>query len=443
MALIEKEDASIVSTLLAKEWFDEVQDGSVRIELPEPDGDYFYTATRLLSWYPVINSKGATYEKEDFDEGLLSTLIGKQANLTHDKAKVIGSIFAVVANDEGIDVGVRIDREQADIHGLDPEDLRDGNCFSHVSVELTKDPAKSYFYIYDEGFNVKNRIPVLKGRDQGIRRSTASDPYRLMGNRVAERIKPARFTGVGFVPNPADKTAKLYAVAASDDSEETLKPDLTSGTKKTNSGSHPHEETHTQASSDAVKEKTMTDEEIKAIQDRVAELEAQVKDLDTQRETAATAAAESTARIAELEKQLSETASERDALKAEKETAAREARIDTLLSELEAIKPAKDDEDRAKLRETAAFYCDDAGVIKVLKLERENEALKEQIAEAKAAVESTKDADEAAKVAAAAAEKAAEEKETFSAEAPKVSIAPTYIGADGKPLTEKDLLALF
>jgi hypothetical protein len=431
MTELEKESASFVSTGATKEWFDETQDGKVKIALPEADGDYMYTATRLLSWYPIVNSRGATYEKEDFDADLLGTLIGKQANLTHDKSKVIGSIFAVVANDEGIDIGVRIDREQADIHGLDEADLKEGQCFSQVSVELTKDPSESVFYAYDDEFNVLRQIPVLKGRNQGIRRTTEADPYRLQGHRVAERIKPARFTGVGFVPNPADKTAKLYAVAASDDAEDTPKAVPEPAKKRA--------ESHTQASSDAVtKETTMSDEEIKAIQTKVAELEAQVQEMNAQRETAAAEVAGGAAKIAALEAQLTEIAAERDALKSEKEVAAREARIDALLAELEAIRPAKDDEARVALREKAAMACDDNGTIHVLKLELENEALKAKLDEAVAASAVNADAVAAADaaVAAAAAETAAaEEKETFSAVTPAVSIAPVY---EAKPTTDKN-----
>lgn len=205
----------------ATEWLDQEQAGSAAIELPEPDEDYLYAGARLLSFWPVVNSRGATYEREDFSEDSLNTLLGKQVNLTHDKLnKVIGSIIGYKVQPDGIDIAMRIDREQANFHGLEPEDMRKGNYFSQCSLELTKDPDGSHFYAYDDGYNIKQSIPVMTGRRMGIRRTRESDPYMLQGMKVAERIKPARFTGVGLVPRPADATAQLYAVKADEGDEE-------------------------------------------------------------------------------------------------------------------------------------------------------------------------------------------------------------------------------
>ena len=211
--------------IASAEWFDVDQSGSSRIELPAPDSDYAYAAARLLSWYPVINTRGATYEPEDLDDELLSTLIGKQVNLEHDKlTQVIGSVISYLKTEDGVDIGIRIDREQAAFHGLEMADMQSGNFFSRCSLEVSRDPAQSQFYAYDEGFNVKRRIPSESGAEQGIRRTTVYDPFTLQGLKVAERIKPARFTGVGLVPIPADKTSRIYAVTASDgDDPERLK----------------------------------------------------------------------------------------------------------------------------------------------------------------------------------------------------------------------------
>lgn len=409
------------------EWFDNDASASSKIALPEPDEDYLYAATRLLSWYPVINSKGATYEPEDFSKDLLSTLIGKQANLEHDKTRVVGSIFSYEKTPDGIDIGIRIDREQAALQGLDPVEMMQGNYFSHVSVELSKDPSKSKFYAYDEAFNVKRTFPVLKGRDMGMRRTTANDPFVFQGHRIAERIMPARFTGVGFVPNPADTTAQLFAVAADDTLED--RPIIVA----------------TQASSDAapiLKEDAMSEADAKALTDKVSDLETAIKTLKDEKETAAT---ELTTQIESLKSELASAVAERDTLKAEKESAAREAAIEALLGELVAIHPVETYEAKLALREKAASACGDDGVIRTLKLERTNESLV-----AKLAAFEAKPAEVAAPVvveekpADAPAEKASAEREVFSnEEKPVIDVAPTFESKPAKGTNSEDLLACF
>ncbi len=439
MVEIEKKETADMRLYATDEWFDSDAAANPNISLPDPDEDYMYASARLLSWYPVVNSKGATYEPEDFPKTLLDTLIGKQANLEHDKTRVVGSIFAYDKNADGIDIGIRIDREQADMQGLDPTSLMQGAYFSHVSVELSKDPANSKFYAYDEQFNIKRTYPVLKGRDMGMRRTTANDPYVFQGNRIAERIKPARFTGVGFVPNPADTTAQLYAVAADDTSEERRLAALP-------------------ASTDAAKhesEDAMSDADKAALEAKLAELETAVRTLKDEKEAASAATASEIetlkAKLASVETELASAVAERDTLKAEKETAAREAAIDALVAELVAIHPVEDtDEAKAALREKAASACGDDGVIRTLKLERTNEALVAKIAalEAKpvevaapAAEEKPVEKTEEEKAAAAAAER-----ETFSAgEKPAENFAPTFTAPteSKKGTSDKDLLASF
>lgn len=436
--MLERETA--MRKYATEEWFDSDAASSSKIVLPEPDEDYLYAATRLLSWYPVINSKGATYEPEDFSKKLLDTLIGKQANLEHDKTRVVGSIFSYERTQDGIDIGIRVDREQAELQGLDPVEMMQGNYFSHVSVELSKDPGQSKFYCYDEAFSIKRTFPVLKGRDMGLRRTTAHDPFVFQGHRVAERIMPARFTGVGFVPNPADTTAQLYAVAADDTSEDRPKLAITT------------------ASSDAAnstKEDAMSEAERKAIQDKVEELEVAIKNLREEKEAAATesktAVELAVATLAAKEVELASVIVERDALKSEKELAARELVIETLLSELIAIHPVEGDEAKAALREKATAACGDDGVIRVLKLERTNDSLVAKLAVLEAKVpEEVKPAEPiepAAVVVPVPVDKAVEtataEREVFSADVPAEPIAPAYEANAGTGTAAEDLLKSF
>lgn len=521
---------------ITREWFDTAQAGSSSIKLPEPDIDYCYAAARLLSFFPVVNSKGATYFPEDIDDALLQTLIGKQANLEHDKTRIIGTICSASQTDDGIDIGVRVDRECAELQGLDVTDMRSGHYFSHVSVELTKDMDDSWFLAVDDGFNVIQAIPVSIGRSMNIRRTTARDPYKFRGHRVVERIKPARFTGVGFVPNPADKTAALFAVSADDKTEDTMKSapqSVPSAPVWTDGGSHipvwaeDHEEMskdaltqgadyadpgyqedgkkrypletreHTVAASrffgKAKNREKYTEPEVQHIDSKIAEakrrfqvgdeddakqsasaetpkekanmnetelqsrvesLEADVARLTAEKEQASQAVAhtgELSAKVVSLtnalsakETELASITAERDALKTEKETAARESAIDSLVGELVAIMPAKDEADLAALRESASKYVDDAGVIRVIKLERENLALKAALAEKEAAPApgqelpaDTKTEDTPAKE----GEKASDG--SFRANAPKTAIGPTFGTGKSGGASRDELLAAF
>lgn len=416
----------------SREWFDAVPSGKLAADLPEPNIDYMYVATRVLSWFPVVNSKGATYFPEDFDNGLVQTLVGKQVNLYHDKVKqVVGTVKNAEKNTDGIDVVIQVDREQADAHGLDPEDFKPGNQFSNVSVEVTKDIEDCKFLAVDDEFNVVRSIPVEVGRELGISRTTKKNPFRLQGKRVVERIKPARFTGLGFVPNPADQTARLYAVAAAEDTDERIKTDT------------PTKASLTQDADSHNKEQAMSESDAKALQDKLAALEAEVKQLRTEKEQAATEAAkvadleakvkELTETITGKESELASVTTERDTLKAEKETAAREAGIEKFMNELGEIKAFASDDERNALREKAAAACGEDGVIRsleahLMRLERENEALKEKVAadkpaEDKPAVEDKPEAKDDEKA-------SADEKENFSvANRPSTKIGPKFSGA--------------
>lgn len=448
--------------LASEEWFDTEYAGEISsIDLPEPDEDYVFVAMRLFSFWPIVNSRGATFDREDFSADILETLIGKQVNLEHDGLEqVVGSVISYATTDDGVDIGVRIDREQAAHHGLDVKDMR-GGYFSHCSLELTRDPANSQYIAYDDGFNIQKSIPVLTGRRMGIRRTTARDPYNFQGYKVAERLKPKRFTGVGLVPVPADSTAALYRVKASDgeDEEERIeslnhvdedfiellpedmdaivafeseeaaseKPKaLTPGKNHADPGYQPDrrpryqldspehvrsaakffgiasyrakytpaQRAHIDAKIAAAKKRfgigdsekaaaltlgenpTMSTEALDLLQEKVATLEAAVKSLTTDKETASAEASTAKTRVTELETRVQELETELASanetvreLREEKEKAAAEAKVDSLMTELHEIHPIADEE-RENLREQASHACDNDGVIRALRAER-------------------------------------------------------------------------
>jgi phage shock protein A len=436
---------------VSREWFDTEQAGPIAYQLPDPDLDYAYAAARLLSFYPVVNTKGATYFREDVDDDLLNTLVGKQANLQHDKTRIIGTIFSAQVTEEGIDIGVRIDRECANLQGMDLEEMRSGNYFSHVSVELTKDPELSWFYAIDDEYNVIQKVPVTVGKDLNIRRTTTNDPYRLMGNRVVERIKPARFTGVGFVPNPADRTAALYAVAASEDSEDTEKPIP----PELGGAGTPVSVTTDPLPSE--NNSNMNDAEALALRQEMDALKGQIASLTAEKEQASAEAAkvgdltakvdELTGLIASKETELASVTTERDSLKAEKETAAQEAKINSLVGELVEIYPAKDDAELAEIRETAAKHCGEDGVIRTLKAERKNLALEAKIAELTATpVQETPVQETPVEVPAVEVkptETASAEDLPFVGKPPEHSIGPTFTGKSAKGYSKEELYEAF
>lgn len=413
------------------EWFDVDATTASRMALGEPNEDEFFVATTLFSFWPIVNENGATLFPEDMTDDILTTLIGRQANLTHDKAKVVGSILAFLKTDTGVDVGVRIDRDQAAIHGLNVEDMREHGFFSRVSLEMTKDLTECAFLVYDEGRNIVKTIPSIFGRQAGIKRTRNNNGYRYQGYEVAERLKPARFTGVGFVPNPADHTATLYKVAASDSFEEIPLTPVAEQISAETSGSDvkPTE-----------RETSMSEVEIQALRDEITSLKysIQYRDSDAEQIAASRAVLQLEldtlkAKLAESEDETASVKAERDALVTANVSAAKEVAANELASTLEAILPSKDDAEKALLREKAFEAVGDDGIIRLITLERTNEALSKQIADinaAKAAADATAALATGEIEVNVSTETASTEVETFSANTPDVSIAPSVSTED-------------
>lgn len=219
----------VCRTVDSSEWFESVPyiSGVFKDSIPEPNLDYFYAAFKLCSEWPLINYKGVSYLPEDLTKEVAESAVHAQVNLRHKKlSQVVGTVIACEKADDGLEVLIRFDRDQAGFHGLDPEDMKPGNIFSSVSLELSKDIQDSQFYIIDDKYNILKKLPYVKGIQQGIRRTdnSSKDLYYYQDKyRVVEMIKPLRITGVGLVPNPADPQAQVYAVAADTTSEERLK----------------------------------------------------------------------------------------------------------------------------------------------------------------------------------------------------------------------------
>src|SRR5579872_3408383 len=209
---------------VTKEWSDSSMPGSFHDKLPKPDVNYFYVAYRLFSWFPVRNSKGATYFEKDVADDKVNDLVGRQVNLRHNKKDFItGTVKQAEKNAHGVDVLIEIDRELASAHGLEPEDVEKDGFFSSCSVETTWLKDESPYLLLDPN-DSGTIIKELPGTMDGIERSTAENGYRYGGKYlVTQALKPLNFTGVGLVPNPADQTAGVYAMAASTDPDDATK----------------------------------------------------------------------------------------------------------------------------------------------------------------------------------------------------------------------------
>lgn len=386
--------ASKFYALDSSEWYDTVQPGVFETILPEPNVNYCYAAMRLMSWFPVANSRGATYFSCDISDELIASLPFALANLHHKKDQIVGTIISAARTEQGIDCVVQIDRDAAIAHGLTMQALRAGNAFSRVSVELTRDPAKCRFLVVDDGYNIIRTIPTLAGRKAGVRRTTATDPYLYQGNRVIEAIVPERFTGLGFVPNPSDQSAELYALAADEETEESVLVNPTAPSALLSGDDSP-----------------MSVEEIATLEAALARLELELAAANNEKEVASAAHTALEVRLAEITSQLAAKETERASavdeltvLRTEKDATVREASIVEILAKWEGARACLNDVERLALREQASAACGDDGVIRSVFQDRKIEALEAALAAAPAPV-----AVDPAIAAAAAAEAAAAE----------------------------------
>ena len=450
------------------EWFSSITPGFFSsIPLPEPTQTHFYVASRALSYFPVVNERGACYMPGDLTDDIAKTFIGKLANLKHDKGEIVGTVCQSALTDLGCDVIIEIDREAADAQGLTLEDLKQGMVFSQCSVEVQRDLSKCRYLVLGENSEVLRTVPVLLGHQAGMKR-TAGTGYRYQNKyEVAEAIVPEYFSGIALVPNPADPTAQLYAAAADnkglDDTlnmnpysalldcnedgstkepygphasyadpgfqkdekkrypldtaehtraaasyfgmtknrekytpEQRARIERTIARAESNHGIyHPEQAAAPEAPASTIQEKaSMTDVEIKALQDEIVALKAEIASAKAKEVASEEVSAKYATLQTEHEAMKTELASvttERDAVKTENETfkaekasAERTSRVEALVSELVALHPAEGDA-LAALKETASTVIDDATKIHTLKLERELFALKAKVAESASA----------------------------------------------------------
>jgi hypothetical protein len=214
--------------------------GKSPLVLPPGNESFFYTVSRLCTFWPMINGNNATFFErrlapliEAGNESELGT-IGKLANIWHSKGplkgnKIIGSIKSQhYIPGVGIDVASRIDRKAASTYGITPRDFAEGGEYASCSQEMFCDRSQSEFIIMldEEHASDVSKQKVLSAQEAqslGVKRTYPNDPnpYYYDGKfRVVEACVPIRFTGIGFMDDPADPTAEVFELAASKGAKE-------------------------------------------------------------------------------------------------------------------------------------------------------------------------------------------------------------------------------
>jgi hypothetical protein len=209
-----------------------------RVTPPAPDSTYFYTAGRILSYFPQINRNGITFFREDC-KALANTLLASTADIQHVKPgypvadplkvtlknTIFSAISAVEEHEEGIDIVCKAEREVAKAMGFTEEDFGPGGKFGSYSQECDYNPAESAWIVVDknEPTKILKEVAYADGLAMGFKISHVGADgdwkYHLVdGNPVYVRIKPLAFSGVGHVITPADESAEIYKLAASLDS---------------------------------------------------------------------------------------------------------------------------------------------------------------------------------------------------------------------------------
>jgi hypothetical protein len=208
------------------------------LKVPESDGAFFYTAGRLLSYFPEVNQHGMTFFREDC-QPILSKLQGALVNVEHIKPgngvddpmhlvnATIGSIYQYEDHPAGIDIVAKNDRQVVKALGFNEDQFSPGDgLYANFSQESDFIPRDASFIVVDKNDRTKviDDIPFAQGQEHGISgwskfnvRTQKWDNYNVNGNPVYLRLRPWAFSGAGHVMSPADPTGQVYSYAASQD----------------------------------------------------------------------------------------------------------------------------------------------------------------------------------------------------------------------------------
>ena len=342
----------------------------------EANEDYFYAAYRLLSWFPVINVWGKTYFSEDINDDVMATVTGAEVDLLHDQSRIVGVIQAAAKTSDGLDVLMRFKRSALAAHDVSVEDIRDS--FNKCSLELTKNPNDCDFLVLSDNLTIERTIPMLSGLSVGMRPTSSNDdsPFYFQSKRVVERVRPTRFTGVGILNNPADKTAVNYGIVASDGSVKPLDPIAPAS----ESVGEPHN-----------KDAHMDPKEVETLKAELEAVKAQLVTFTSEQasetQRLATVANSLNEKIAELTTELAASKKMNDALMLEKMKKVKEEKASALFQQFSDILAPITEADKALYREKASSATDNDGVIREFTLDLREKKL--DVAEAASAAAAT------------------------------------------------------
>lgn len=324
----------------------------------EANEDYFFAAYRLLSWFPVVNVWGKTYYPEDIDPDVLSTLNGSEVNLYHDASKIIGTVIDSAITQDGLDVLMRFKRSAVESQNISIEDIV--SLVNKCSLELRKAPELCSYLVLNDDLSVDRTIPAIAGSRSGMRPTSPNDPvpfYYRGDKRVVERVKPTRFTGVGLLNNPADKTALGYGIVASDD-----KPEIPVAPVPEPAGeSEIHKDTSMELEQALAK--------LKEAEDKLAVYETEKASALSEVQTIKSQNADLQAKLDAANVELASANEKATALQGEKDVRIKTERAAEIFAQFSSILTPETDEEKARYQEKASAACDDDGVIREFTLD--------------------------------------------------------------------------
>lgn len=207
-----------------------------KLPLPEPTVDHFFTTGRMLSWFPQVNKNGFCFLKDDVSPELAKTLLNSTVDLEHlklgydEKSQHIGgsnnttcgAVSDVMYHDDGIDITCKMERIVAKALGFDPESFAPGGYLGSYSQESSYSPYSGKYIVVDKSDPTKilHSFSYADGQALNLDLSHVGADgkwhYSLYeGNPTYFAVKPASFSGVGHVVNPADPSGIVYKLAAS------------------------------------------------------------------------------------------------------------------------------------------------------------------------------------------------------------------------------------
>jgi hypothetical protein len=200
------------------------------------DDSFTYAVGRAVSTWPQINGNSAAFCEEDFgqtrglksvigtDDGFKFGLVNANHSVGPGKMNhVLGTIRdEVLVSGSGVDIMAQIDKRACEAFEIGPEEFASGGDYCDISIEIACDRDRSTFVALTNPSSKKLEDQTVftaeEAAAQGISRTSyaTSDPYLYQGKHmVVELCSPVRCRGVALLPDPADKTANIFEVAAS------------------------------------------------------------------------------------------------------------------------------------------------------------------------------------------------------------------------------------